>query len=222
MEQILRQKRNANILRFVRSLPCRACGGTRLRPEALAVTFGGRNIAEAAALSIDELRRFFESGKRGPGEATSSVVSMPTGYARRCDERCDALQRLGLGYLTLDRESTTLSAGEAQRVRLARAGGHRAPGRALRARRALGRPAPARHRAAARRAPCGCAIAATPCSSSSTTSRPSAGRLDRRRRARRRADRRRHPLQRAGAGLRRRRVNPARRTPRRAAARGHS
>ena len=65
MEQILRQKRNANILRFVRSLPCRACQGTRLRPEALAVTVGGMNIAEAAALTIDDLRRFFAGAGEG-------------------------------------------------------------------------------------------------------------------------------------------------------------
>ena len=110
MEQILRQKRNANILRFVRSLPCRACQGTRLRPEALAVTFGGMNIAEAAALTIADLRRFFQGRAGGPG---------PARIGRQVDERCDTLQRLGLGYLTLDRESTTLSAGEAQRVRLA-------------------------------------------------------------------------------------------------------
>jgi hypothetical protein len=52
IEQILRAKRNRNILRFVRSMPCRACGGSRLRPEALAVRFGGRTIAQAAALPI--------------------------------------------------------------------------------------------------------------------------------------------------------------------------
>ena len=113
MEQILRQKRNANILRFVRSMPCRACQGTRLRPEALAVTFGGMSIAGAAALPIDDLRRFFDA------EAGNGARHLFQEVQRQVDERCDTLQRLGLGYLTLDRESTTLSGGEAQRVRLA-------------------------------------------------------------------------------------------------------
>jgi excinuclease ABC subunit A len=130
MEQILRQKRNANILRFVRSMPCRACHGTRLRPEALAVTLGGMNIAEAAALAVDDLRQFFAgAGERIPaGDGTGSDVEGSAGNGarhlfqairRQVDERCETLQRLGLGYLTLDRESTTLSAGEAQRVKLA-------------------------------------------------------------------------------------------------------
>jgi excinuclease ABC subunit A len=117
MEQILRQKRNANILRFVRSMPCRACHGTRLRPEALAVTFGGLNIAEATALTIDELRRFFAgAAQRSSQHRTRHLLQE---IRKQADERCDTLQRLGLGYLTLDRESTTLSGGEAQRVRLA-------------------------------------------------------------------------------------------------------
>ena len=65
MEQILRQKRNANILRFVRSMPCRACGGARLRPEALAVKVRGATIAEAAALTIDEAAPLLRGGGRG-------------------------------------------------------------------------------------------------------------------------------------------------------------
>ena len=118
MEQILRQKRNANILRFVRSLPCRACHGARLRPEALAVTLGGMNIAEAAALTIDDLRRFFADAAEIFVQEDGARHVLQE-IRRQADDRCDTLQRLGLGYLTLDRESTTLSAGEAQRVRLA-------------------------------------------------------------------------------------------------------
>ncbi len=146
MEQILRQKRNANILRFVRSMPCRACGGTRLRPEALAVTFRGATIAEAAALTIDEVRRFFEVADTDHG-----IQSPFTSIRNEVDERCDVLQRLGLGYLTLDRESTTLSARRGAARQAGGIGGHRPAGRALRARRALGRPASPRHGAAARR-----------------------------------------------------------------------
>jgi len=121
MEQILRQKRNENILRFVRTSPCRACGGTRLRPEALAVTIGGGSIADAAALSIDALA---EDGAwplfRRNGTVRGSARLVADDIARQVIARCDTLRRLGLGYLTLDRESTTLSAGEAQRIRVAR------------------------------------------------------------------------------------------------------
>ena len=116
MDQILRQKRNDNILRFVRSLPCRACGGTRLRPEALAVTVDGMTIARAAAHSIDELRRWF--GQQG--DATDADRPHVAAIAKQGIDRCATLQHLGVGYLTLDRESTTLSSGEAQRIRLAR------------------------------------------------------------------------------------------------------
>ncbi len=126
MEQILRQKRNRNILRFVRSMPCRACCGTRLRPEALAVTFRGRTIAEVAALPIDDLRDFFD-GDRVRLDSGSRLEKgawpLFSVIRRQVIERCDTLQHLGLGYLTLDRESTTLSGGEAQRIRLARLAG---------------------------------------------------------------------------------------------------
>jgi excinuclease ABC subunit A len=118
MEQILRQKRNRNILRFVRSMPCRECGGTRLCREALAVRYRGLTIAQAAALPIDDLRGFFEEPRqrsRGGGHA-----EVEDAVGREVVARCEALQHLGLGYVALDRESTTLSGGEAQRIRLAR------------------------------------------------------------------------------------------------------
>ncbi len=114
MEQILRQKRNDNILRFVRTLPCRACGGTRLRPDALAVTYGGRSIAQAAAMSVSAVRLFADEG--GAPEAAAVVL-------RHIRERCGVIDTLGLGYLSLDRASTSLSGGEAQRLRLARLAG---------------------------------------------------------------------------------------------------
>ncbi len=114
MEQILKRSRNRNILRFVRSLPCRACGGARLGPEALAVRFRGRNIGEMARLTIDQTAAFFERLSFEPREA-------PVGEPIRAAilERARVLGRLGIGHLTLDRESTSLSGGEAQRLRLA-------------------------------------------------------------------------------------------------------
>ena len=119
MEQILRQKRNENILRFVRSLPCRACGGTRLRPEALAVTVRGMTIAQAVARSIDGLRTWFVHDE----DVEDGVRSLFDAVKTQVVDRCAVLQRLGLGHLTIDRKATTLSSGEAQRIRLARIAG---------------------------------------------------------------------------------------------------
>ena len=114
MDAILRQKRNKNILRFARTLPCRACGGKRLRPEALSVMFRGLDIAGVSAFTIRHLAGFFcgldfEKRDREAGEAVREAVL----------KRTDLLLRLGLGHLTLDRESGTLSPGETQRIKLA-------------------------------------------------------------------------------------------------------
>ena len=114
MEAILRQKRNRNILRFARTMPCRACAGRRLRPEALAVAFRGRDIAETSRLSIIEIDGFFQALEFKGRERTAGPPLRDAVL-----KRTDLLLRLGLGYLTLDRESTTLSGGEAQRIRLA-------------------------------------------------------------------------------------------------------
>ncbi|CAL9643133.1 ATP-binding cassette domain-containing protein [Streptomyces sp. enrichment culture] len=94
--------------RFLTSAPCPACGGTRLRPEALAVTVGGRTIAELAALPLVELA--------GCLEATSEAARVLTDDLR---SRIAPVVELGLGYLSLDRATPTLSAGELQRLRLA-------------------------------------------------------------------------------------------------------
>jgi excinuclease ABC subunit A len=114
MEQILKRSRNRNILRFVRSLPCRACDGARLRPEALAVTFRDRHIGALSRLPVDLLGEFFGALAFAPAEA-------PVGEPIRAGmlARIALLSRLGLDHLTLDRSSTTLSGGEAQRLRLA-------------------------------------------------------------------------------------------------------
>jgi len=114
IENILKVDRNKNILRFVRSVSCEACGGTRLKPEALAVTLDGFNIAQMAAMSVADLHCYFEQKR---ADSVQAAVLEP--LRRAVLERTSLLQNLGLGYLTLDRESTTLSGGEAQRIRLA-------------------------------------------------------------------------------------------------------
>lgn len=94
--------------RFLTSAPCPVCGGSRLRPEALAVTFGGRTIAELAALPLAELA--------GALDATTETARVLTEDIR---SRIAPVVELGLGYLSLDRATPTLSAGELQRLRLA-------------------------------------------------------------------------------------------------------
>ncbi|MFF8933409.1 ATP-binding cassette domain-containing protein [Streptomyces paradoxus] len=94
--------------RFLTSAPCPACGGSRLRPEALAVTFGGRTVAELAALPLVELAARLD--------ATSQAGRVLTDDLR---SRIAPVVELGLGYLSLDRSTPTLSPGELQRLRLA-------------------------------------------------------------------------------------------------------
>ncbi|MFB7862652.1 ATP-binding cassette domain-containing protein [Streptomyces sp. NPDC056069] len=96
--------------RFLTSEPCPLCGGSRLRPEALAVTFAGRTIAELAALPLTELARTLD----GAGGTETARVLTGDLVARIA-----TVTELGLGYLSLDRATPTLSSGELQRLRLA-------------------------------------------------------------------------------------------------------
>jgi excinuclease ABC subunit A len=105
-------------LRFVRSVPCPDCHGSGLRPEALAVTFAGFSIAEVNALSLTEvvaLLRPVSTADVGDGELTEAAVRLSADLVARVEVLLD----LGLGYLALGRSSTTLSPGEAQRLRIA-------------------------------------------------------------------------------------------------------
>jgi excinuclease ABC subunit A len=114
IENILKVDRNKNILRFARSMPCTSCKGTRLNPDALAITIDGKHIAQFAALTIRQLQTFFLQLQMPDSQAAIGEPIITTILGR-----CQLLIDLGLGYLTLDRESTTLSGGEAQRIRLA-------------------------------------------------------------------------------------------------------
>ncbi|MFE3167002.1 ATP-binding cassette domain-containing protein [Streptomyces sp. NPDC059224] len=95
--------------RFLTSAPCPVCGGSRLRPEALAVTFGGRTIADLAAVPLTELAGLLD----GSSTETARVLT------EDLTARIAPVAELGLGYLSLDRATPTLSAGELQRLRLA-------------------------------------------------------------------------------------------------------
>jgi excinuclease ABC subunit A len=93
---------------------CPACRGARLRPEALAVRFRGRSIAELTALSVARARRFFEQLRLGGRERAVARDLLPEITAR-----LRFLEEVGLAYLALDRAAPTLSGGELQRLRLA-------------------------------------------------------------------------------------------------------
>ena len=99
---------------------CQSCQGARLRPEALAVTVGGRSIGEVGALTAEELTGWLHGLELGPferGVAQTILKELGDRVAYLCD--------VGLGYLTLDRQTRTLSGGEAQRIALANALGSR-------------------------------------------------------------------------------------------------
>ena len=103
-----------DIERFMQEKPCTACGGLRLKPEVLAVTVSGHNIMEICNLSIDEAVEYFQTLELNERDASIARLVLKEILAR-----LTFLQDVGLNYLTLLRSATTLSGGEAQRIRLA-------------------------------------------------------------------------------------------------------
>jgi excinuclease ABC subunit A len=100
--------------RYLSEQPCRACGGARLRPEALAVKIADRNIRDVTTMSIARAFTFFE-GLDLAGE--KKVIAQQ--ILKEIRHRLTFMNDVGLGYLTLDRTSGSLSGGESQRIRLA-------------------------------------------------------------------------------------------------------
>ncbi len=100
--------------RFMLEKPCEACGGKRLRPEALAVTVGGTSIHELSAMSVEGTLDFFEGVELG---ATERQIAKQ--ILKEITARLSFMKNVGLEYLTLERKAATLSGGEAQRIRLA-------------------------------------------------------------------------------------------------------
>ena len=99
---------------YMREVPCDACKGARLKPASLAVTVGGRNIAEIAGMSIDEVAAFMRDL-----QLTEREARIAERVIKEINERLRFLLDVGLDYLTLARPAGTLSGGEAQRIRLA-------------------------------------------------------------------------------------------------------
>jgi excinuclease ABC subunit A len=100
--------------KFLSSRPCSACGGRRVRPEALGVKLAGKNITEIAALSISQAYEFFGALELRGAEATIAVELL-----KEIRSRLKFLLDVGLNYLTLERPAPSLSGGEGQRIRLA-------------------------------------------------------------------------------------------------------
>ncbi|HZB49443.1 MAG TPA: excinuclease ABC subunit UvrA [Mycobacteriales bacterium] len=99
---------------YMREVPCPACGGSRLKPEVLAVTLGGKSIAEVSGLSIGEAGEFLRGLELSERERMIAERVLKEVHAR-----LGFLVDVGLDYLSLDRPAATLAGGEAQRIRLA-------------------------------------------------------------------------------------------------------
>jgi len=102
------------IERYMRIMPCPDCQGKRLRKEALHVTIGGKSIVDAASMPINKAIKFFKEIKFKDFEQKIAFQIL-----KEIDQRLNFLVNVGLSYLTLNRSASTLSGGEAQRIRLA-------------------------------------------------------------------------------------------------------
>lgn len=121
LSQSQSERMRERALRFVQSMTCPECGGSGLQAQALSVTFAGLSIAEMNAVPLTEIADRLRQGiTRADAESDSADGNE---VARRIGDdviaRVDVLLDLGLGYLSLGRNSTTLSPGEAQRLRIA-------------------------------------------------------------------------------------------------------
>ena len=101
---------------YMTDTPCSACHGARLKPEALAVTVGGKNIAALTALTIREADAFLMAAEQ---DFSSREAKIAGEILKEIHARLHFLLDVGLDYLTLSRAASTLSGGEAQRIRLA-------------------------------------------------------------------------------------------------------
>jgi excinuclease ABC subunit A len=102
--------------RYLSSAPCEACAGHRLKPEALAIKVGGRHVGEVTELAIDGAAAWFRTL---PEQLSAKQNEIASRILKEINERLGFLQNVGLGYLTLARDSGSLSGGESQRIRLA-------------------------------------------------------------------------------------------------------
>lgn len=100
--------------RFMREVTCPVCAGKRLKPEALAVYIGGKNIAQIGQMQVSAAKEFFNNLELGEKE---KIIAKDV--LKEIKARLEFLNSVGLSYLTLNRKSQTLSGGESQRIHLA-------------------------------------------------------------------------------------------------------
>ena len=126
LSKVKDEKGLARVARFLKEGECPDCGGSRLSAAARAPRIDGMNLADATALTLDELAQW------APGVPdrvpAGEVRAMAQAIVAEMAEPIARLQQLGVGYLSLDRASSTLSTGERQRVQLARAVRNRTTG----------------------------------------------------------------------------------------------
>ncbi len=103
---------------YMRKLLCPKCEGKKLKPEALSVTIGNKNIFEITHLDIKSTKKWIQNIK-GSNQLTNSEKDISKQIFKEIEARLDFLIAVGLDYLTLSRSANTLSGGEAQRIRLA-------------------------------------------------------------------------------------------------------
>ncbi len=102
------------IEQFMAFVSCPECGGKRLKKEALSIYLNNLSISEISSYTVEKLLEFFKNLKLSPRE-----IKISEKILKEINERLGFLKNVGLGYLTLDRPSHTLSGGESQRIRLA-------------------------------------------------------------------------------------------------------
>ena len=104
------------LAKYFSDVPCAACNGYRLKPEALCVKIGGKHIGEISELSVKRAAEWFETV---PAALNAQQNEIAARVLKEIRERLTFLVDVGLNYLTLSRSSGTLSGGESQRIRLA-------------------------------------------------------------------------------------------------------
>jgi excinuclease ABC subunit A len=104
------------LAKYQSSHPCDACGGARLKPESLCIKVHDRNIAQVTELTIEDAKKWFAAL---PKHLSKTHQKIGEKILKEIGARLGFLENVGLDYLTLNRESGTLSGGEAQRIRLA-------------------------------------------------------------------------------------------------------
>jgi len=120
MERLYREtdsdRARVDIERYMSSHPCPVCQGKRLKPESLAITIKGKSIMDITALSVVEALQWVEGIS---SQISSRELTIANQVIREIQARLGFLRDIGLSYLTIDRPSSTLSGGEAQRIHLA-------------------------------------------------------------------------------------------------------